>query len=338
MNIMLRLPQTTLRLIGLPSIRESNVFQVESQRYNSMNDFEKSLLEKNYSEFNQIALAGIVKSFQKLQTIDLYETKIKVEPTLFDSNLIDHLPREVFRDFNIEVIDYASSLYSPTWPDIVTNTRGFLRSLKRSLILSRKAEIKVFWDWTTIHYVNEARFVKPWFWESKSLSQSQFEDNLKILIQNCQNASSQFNDFISSKVRLAIITDHWLPKDQKKILDHLFFNNPRFHKHVLENIPIYIKGRRENATRSPNKILESYRGCQLIHPQSVNDFFVPAELYYLATRQESEDIVFSELGSSVLNGLATNVQPIEHDKDEFFIKQSGYLIQRMSKDLPNFPW
>ena len=335
---MLRLPQTTLRLIGLPNISKSNVFQVESQRYDFSNDFEKSSMEIHYCEFNKIALAGIVKSFQMLQDIDLCETKVQSDLTLFDVNLIDHLPRKTLRNLRIEVIDYASSLYCPTWPDIFKNSQGFLRSLKRSYILSRKAKIKVFWDWTTIHYVDDARFVKPWFWESKSLSQAQFDENLKILIQNCQKASSQFNNFIREETRLAVITDFWLPKDHEKILDQLFLNNSKFRSYVLKKIPIFIKGRRDNATRSSNNNLESYKGCQLIYSQNFNDFLVPAELYYLATRQNKEDIVFSELGSTVLNGMATSVQPIKHDKDELFIQQSGYLIQRFRKDLPNFDW
>jgi hypothetical protein len=339
LEVFVRLPQATLRMLGLPNINVAEVYQVRSARYNLLSNRDRHEYEETCAVFNRAALSGLCRTFQVIEASEICKFRETKSTKVFESNLLNHIEAQVLQKITFDTFDYASSLMAPTYHDLISSPIGFGRSIVRNYAFSKKYRgINIFWDWTTIQCEREPNFFKPWFWKSKRLSKELFDTHIDIYIENVKSISELFKRFYEEPHKTVIITDADNYKDLSKILELLLSSNPNFSSNVRKKYPIFIKSRRDNFQKIKELKFDQFFGCKVYCSLELIDSLVPAELFYLNLEISQETLIFGELGSIWFNGFANEMIGLQSKKDPLFVQQSGYLTKRFRRELPNFIW
>ena len=298
-NLLVRLPQTIVRSLGLAEFSKLNFFQGNISK-NPSHKIGNTPREKAIFTLNsEIILSA---SGGKTPIIwDLFDsTKQVPTQTILDFNLIPfcNLPSmEKLKEPSI--MPYASQVYNPIVNDLLS-PYGVLRCLKTSLYIRKSVKPRYFYDWASMICGNNNQNYIPWYWKPITMSLELYLIQVRKVANSLKKNYNFLNTFLDTENPILFqYTEHTFNSSIENHLNYLYSNNKVFNKEVKKRgAKIFIKPHRSKSFIPKNPIF-CFNGVEIVYAESLIEHYIPTEIFLNST---SRDFLFiSEWSSGIYN-------------------------------------
>lgn len=307
-NLIVRLPQSLIRALGISNLPELNIIQSSLSR-NSSHVFKSAPDEMAVYKLNKEIISALnFKSNYRL--VNIFDDKLILPDYLIiDFNLISSLSLPCFKNLKKSIIlPYASEVYSPVRSDVL-NLEGFARCIKSSLRVKKFVHPEYFLNWTDmICRYNNPNFL-PWFWKPLQMELPLYTKRIRSIANRLSKKYEFISNFLDAeKAILFQFGSLGGEKSVEKILLKLYSTSNIFRNYIdTGNANIFVKPHRSLGSRK-NKYPLHFRGATIHTTNDLVERYIPSEIFINGS--EKNFLLISDHSSSLYNFQISHFQEL----------------------------
>lgn len=333
-KVLLRLPQSLVRFLGHDQL-ESLSFQqfpiISPLRKEWKNAPEKELFCINRLILDSLSLS-IIGS--KRGTYEFLPGEIE---TILDYSILHngYLLTNLFLSKQVvSVSHYAGMDFSPITSDLKLNPIEILKCFKRSLTLTKYANIEKFYDWGGYSKPSDVTYL-PWLWNSEMLNLELALERIQTVISALRTESEFVSDFIDSpKALLILVTDYDKSMSIEDYVENQIIENENLLNWVEENSPeIFVK--QHSLLGMITQSREKLMGKNLYLARNLIELLIPAEIFILG---RPDVRVAAQVGSSIFSTPSERLFRLRQEGESILLSGHNLVSARRMKFDRRFPW